>query len=95
MAQARATVNRGDWIFKKVSQTLLEWGYERLDRQRDLKGHFKDWLAHYFPDGRKQARQAMAIAGKVNRPPQDMPQMRPPTRRCSEGLRRKCKFLLS
>jgi hypothetical protein len=45
MAQARATVNSGGWIFRKVSQTLLEWGNELLDRQLDLKAGFKDWLA--------------------------------------------------
>jgi hypothetical protein len=48
---ARATASKVRRLFKKLNHILRSWGYELLDRQRDLKVGFKDWLAHYFPDG--------------------------------------------
>ncbi|MBW4494292.1 MAG: hypothetical protein KME26_14635 [Oscillatoria princeps RMCB-10] len=75
IARAKATVSKGRQIFKKFNHILLEWGCELLDRKRDLKGSFKDWLAHSFPDAGKEVRQAMAIAGLVNRLPQYINEM--------------------
>ena len=75
IAQAQATVITGRKSLNTVNDILLEWGRELLKWQRDLKGCFNNWLGHYFPDGCKEAKQAMAIAGLVNRLPQHVNEM--------------------
>ncbi|WP_017716397.1 hypothetical protein [Kamptonema formosum] len=75
IAQAQDTAVKGRESFNTVNDILLEWGQELLKWQRDLKGTFNSWVGHYFPDGRKEAKQAMAIAGLMNRLPQHVNEM--------------------
>ncbi|WP_017721330.1 hypothetical protein [Kamptonema formosum] len=75
IAGLQATARKGHRQLCKVNERLVALGQELLERERDLGKDFQKWLAHCFPDERPQIRQAMAIAGLVNRQLQYKEQM--------------------